>query len=279
MDIKIIKTTEDVKIEKAHDLDIGYDVYAQSVEWKEDYGAWIYDTGIKIDLPKNIVVDAVPNSGIYKRNGFQPGTPGIIDPGYHGTIKLIYKPLFPVEISESLTDFIDTISDIIDNKIGSNYDKCSLHIDADCITNVLDKYRKPPFEIGEKIGQLIFHETISPNLIEVKEFENEYSRGENGLGSLHKENKGKIKVNLKVFITEGCRACQIMLSIVNEFIFRNKDRFEFKLDITRNKIDCKVDNIEDFPTIIVKDEEFKEIFRIKGTCSVDELTNLLIKKC
>lgn len=279
MDIKIIKTTEDVKIEKAHDLDIGYDVYAQSVEWKEEYGAWVYDTGIKIDLPKDIVCNVVPNSGIYKRNGFQPGTPGIVDPGYQGSIKVIYKPLIPVEISESLTDFIDTISDIIDNKIGSNYDKCSLHIDADCITNVLDKYRKPPFEIGEKIGQLIFHETISPNLIEVKEFENESSRGENGLGSLHKENKGKIKVNLKVFITEGCRACQIMLSIVNEFIFRNKDRFEFKLDITRNKIDCKVDNIEDFPTIIVKDEEFKEIFRIKGTCSVDELTNLLIKKC
>jgi dUTPase len=279
MKIEIIKSNDNVVIEKAHSLDIGYDVYAQSVEWKEEYGAWIYDTGIRVDLPKDIVCNVVPNSGIYKRNGFLPNTPGIVDPGYQGTIKVIYKPLIPVEISERIANFANSITMLIDRKIDSEKDKCDLHIDCDCLILLIDKYRKPPFEIGEKIGQLIFNRTISPNFVEVDKFDTEYSRGENGLGSFHKENKEKIKANLKVFVTEGCHACQIMLSVINEFIFRNKDKFEFKLDIIKNTVESKVDNVTDFPTIILKDEEYKELFRIEGTCSVDELTKLLIKKC
>lgn len=265
MDIKIIKTSDLCKIEKAHTEDIGFDLFAIDCKYDKEHDVFIYDTGIKFDLPIGVMMNGYPNSGLYKHAGIMANHVSVIDPGYHGTVKVLYRPL----ISNKVLDLIDKLN---------NYGVQDYTL-QDEIEHDIDELRKPPFEIGEKICQVIFVNTIYPNFVEVDKFDTEYSRGENGLGSLHKENKGKIKVNLKVFITEGCRACQIMLSIVNEFIFRNKDKFEFKLDITRNKIDCKVDNIEDFPTIIVKDEEFKEIFRIKGTCSVDELTDLLIKKC
>ena len=272
MEIEIIKANDNVVIEKAHSLDIGYDVYAQSVEWKEEYGAWVYDTGIRVDLPKDIVCNVVPNSGVYKRNGFQPGTPGIVDPGYQGTIKVIYKPLIPVEISEGIANFANTITMLIDSKIDSERDKCDLHVDCDCLISLIDKYRKPPFEIGEKIGQLIFNRTISPDFKIVTEFSEKSERGERGLGSGHKStSNGNKEKRYKFLINtiDYCMACDITCNVIQRFI----SKYKIDADIAIQKdVVAKTDIA--YPICNIKDSQTGKITSFNGSISIKELLDI-----
>lgn len=96
---------------RAHDSDVGYDLTVCNICIKTFNGDCegivdhiIIDTGVAIQPPPGYHVEVVPNSRICKTGYIMPNSPGIIDPDYRGTIKIVLLPM-------ELTPF-DTAKDI-----------------------------------------------------------------------------------------------------------------------------------------------------------------------
>ena len=96
---------------RAHDSDVGYDLTICNIDIKTFNGDCkgivdhiIIDTGVAIQPPPGYHVEVVPNSRICKTCFIMPNSPGIIDPDYRGTIKIVLRPM-------ELTPF-DTAKDI-----------------------------------------------------------------------------------------------------------------------------------------------------------------------
>lgn len=91
----------------AHDSDVGYDLTVASAKIETNtrnhliLGRVIIDTGVAIEPPPGYHVEVVPNSRICKSGYIMPNSPGIIDPDYRGTIKVIYVPRALADMSEA----------------------------------------------------------------------------------------------------------------------------------------------------------------------------------
>ena len=108
MNASKIKLYEDATMPtRAHSDDVGYDltVAASRIETamrnKELSSRVIIDTGVAVEPPNGYHVEVVPNSRICKTGFAMPNSPGIIDPGYRGTIKLVYVPCALVKKDEA----------------------------------------------------------------------------------------------------------------------------------------------------------------------------------
>ena len=161
---------------------------------------------------------------------------------------------------------------LIDSKIDSEKDKCDLHVDADCLISLIDKYRKPPFEIGEKIGQLIFNRTISPDFKRVTEFSEKSERGEQGLGSGHKsvsnENKEK-RYKFLINTIDYCMACDITCNVIQRFI----SKYKIDADIAIEK-DVIQKSDTTYPICNIKDSQTGKITSFNGSISIKDLLNI-----
>lgn len=86
---------------RAHDSDVGYDLTICNIDIKKCISCdqvvdhIIIDTGVAIQPPPGYHVEVAPNSRICKSAyGFvMPNSPGIIDPDYRGTIKIVLRPM------------------------------------------------------------------------------------------------------------------------------------------------------------------------------------------
>ena len=93
---------------RAHDSDVGYDLTICDIGFKSIYDEddmpvdqIIIDTGVAIQPPPGYHVEVVPNSRICKRGFIMPNSPGIIDPDYRGTIKIVLRPIRPTTTLEA----------------------------------------------------------------------------------------------------------------------------------------------------------------------------------
>ena len=69
LEVKFKKLVETAKCPiKAHPTDAGADLTAVSREWDEEYGCWIYGTGIATEIPEGYVGLIFPRSSIRKYN-------------------------------------------------------------------------------------------------------------------------------------------------------------------------------------------------------------------
>lgn len=150
MEVKIKKLSKEAVIPKyAHDTDAGLDLTATSKEYKD--GVYVYGTGLAIEIPKGHVGLIFPRSSNYKQDLWLTNSVGVIDSGYRGEIKFMFKnvavnkTLSPGELNELKT-----------------------------------------WEIGDRIGQLIIMPYPSINLVEVLEL-SDSDRGDNGFGSSGKK--------------------------------------------------------------------------------------------
>ena len=71
--------------------DAGMDLTAISCTYDPDLDSYIYDTGIAIELPENHVGLIFPRSSIYKTPHMLANAVGVVDSGYRGSIKVIFK--------------------------------------------------------------------------------------------------------------------------------------------------------------------------------------------
>lgn len=95
---------------RAHADDVGYDVtiYDADIKTCDDIDerdplvdCIVIDTGVAIEPPAGYHVEVVPNSRICKSGFIMPNTPGIIDPGYRGTIKIVLRPIIPITFDDA----------------------------------------------------------------------------------------------------------------------------------------------------------------------------------
>lgn len=93
--------------QQAHSDDVGYDLTSAKVRIESKtcndmlIGRVIVDTGVAVEPPEGYHVEVVPNSRICKSDYLMPNSPGIIDPGYRGTIKLVYVPRVAGMVSDA----------------------------------------------------------------------------------------------------------------------------------------------------------------------------------
>ena len=130
---------------KAHPGDAGFDLIATYREWDELNKCYSYNTGISVEIPEGYVGLIYPRSSIYRTSFLLNNSVGVIDSGYRGEIKLIFKDLHEYQ-------------------------------------NVEDESLAVPYEIGAKIGQLVIMQLPKFILKEVDEL-SDSNRGTNGFGS------------------------------------------------------------------------------------------------
>lgn len=146
MEVKIKKLVKNAVIPKyAHSTDAGLDLTAISKENKN--GVYIYGTGLAIEIPEGYVGLIFPRSSNYKQDLWLTNCVGVIDSGYRGEIKFMFK-------------------DVLTNKI--------------IFPGEFDEHKT--WEIGDRVGQLIIIPYPSINLVEVDDL-SDSDRGKDGFGS------------------------------------------------------------------------------------------------
>lgn len=97
MKVKIKRLKADAVIPSyAKPGDAGMDLVAISCDYDIKTDSFIYGTGIAVEIPKGFVGLLFPRSSIYKTDGFMTNHVGVIDSGYRGEVKAIFKTRTPV---------------------------------------------------------------------------------------------------------------------------------------------------------------------------------------
>lgn len=92
MEVKIKRLSKDAVIPQyAYDDDAGLDLIATSYEYKSDIDCHVYGTGLAIEIPKGHVGLIYPRSSNRKTNAYMTNHVGIIDSGYRGEIMVSFK--------------------------------------------------------------------------------------------------------------------------------------------------------------------------------------------
>lgn len=139
----------------AHDGDAGMDLTAVSYEYNKEYDYWEYKTDLAIEIPAGYVGLIFPRSSNSKKDVYQVNSVGVGDSLYRGnyTIRFKYR------------------------------DKANKFINA--IKKLFGKEQKPPYEIGNRIGQIIILPYPHINFQIVDEL-TKTERGDGGYGSTGK---------------------------------------------------------------------------------------------
>jgi dUTP pyrophosphatase len=126
----------------------GWDVVATEMI-QDSRDLVIYKIGWAMQPPPNFKITLVPRSSITKTKWILQNSPGLGDADYMGEYQFRFRSL-----PTGVTKFIDYSFE----------------------------YAKPPFEIGERIGQIYLEEVIPIEFEEVEELSST-DRGEGGFGS------------------------------------------------------------------------------------------------
>lgn len=146
--------------------DAGYDLYATDVEYKEERGIYMYDTGVHVEIPKGHVGMIAPRSSVYKRGLMLANSMGVIDRGYRGEIKVLFVPIHRTRTKmpkgkNGVTDGV-SLSERRRGGVGHT-----------------------PYQISERIAQLLLMPISTPQPVQNNLSESE--RGEGGFGSTGNE--------------------------------------------------------------------------------------------
>lgn len=92
MNVKIKKIDPDAVIPKyAKPGDAGMDLVCTEVDLRADQGKIVYHTGLAMEIPPGHVGLLFPRSSVHKKSLSLANSVGVIDSGYRGEIKLIFK--------------------------------------------------------------------------------------------------------------------------------------------------------------------------------------------
>lgn len=98
---KLITNTLKIKIKKLIESaiiptyskpgDAGLDLTATSVEYDPETDSYTYGTGLAFEVPNDHFMMLVPRSSISKKHLFLSNSCGIVDSGYRGEVKFVFK--------------------------------------------------------------------------------------------------------------------------------------------------------------------------------------------
>lgn len=97
MEIKLKKLNPEASLPtKAHDIDACFDLVALTERLDVENRYLEYGTGLSISIPSGFCGKIYPRSSIRNKDLVLSNSCGIIDAGYLGEIKVIFKGLIPV---------------------------------------------------------------------------------------------------------------------------------------------------------------------------------------
>ncbi|MEK6254391.1 MAG: hypothetical protein N2B05_06845 [Gemmatimonadales bacterium] len=149
----------------AHPGDAGIDLIACEPAVLAPGDRALVSAGIRIALPEGLEAQVRPRSGQALKRGLTiPNSPGTIDPGYRGPVKVIL-----LNTASALCE-----ADLVDIPAG-----------VSVASRLADGIRSRTFRIerGERIAQIVFARFERPAIQVVESVSLETKRGEGGFGS------------------------------------------------------------------------------------------------
>lgn len=154
MEIKLLKLHPSaVTPTYAYEGDAGVDLTAVSCRYDKELDNYVYGTGIALAIEKGYVGKLYPRSSNRKTEAYMTNHVGVIDSGYRGEIMVTFK------YRDKQNWFVRQLSKVIP-----------------CLR------RKDPYEVGDKIAQLILERRFVFDFVEVDEL-SDSERGDKGHGS------------------------------------------------------------------------------------------------
>lgn len=170
----------EVKIKKLHkdavipfytkEGDMGMDLTAVDVEYNQEIDCYVYHTGLAFELPKGYGMLIFPRSSNRKTDVYMPNSVGILDEKYRDELLVCFKNRTSFKINSVLNKIKIALSNVC-NSMGIHFNFELSNIEA-------------PYEIGDRIAQIVILPYPYINFLEVDELSKD-SRG-GGFGSTGK---------------------------------------------------------------------------------------------
>jgi dUTPase len=161
--------------------DMAMDLKAISVEYNAEKDAYIYHTGLAFESPKNTGSFLFVRSSNSKTDCYLANHVGLADiAGYRGEIMLVFKNRTSFEVRKRVAQW----GWLLDNAISGNTQSYTQEQLAEGVVKAgeLDPMNYAPYEIGNKIAQMMVVEYKDVELIET-DWLSDSSRGETGFGA------------------------------------------------------------------------------------------------
>ena len=181
MEVKIKRLHPDAVIPKySKPGDAGMDLTATSMNFDDNTGCIIYGTGLAVEIPEGYVGLVFPRSSVYKTDLDLTNCVGVIDSGYRGEIKAVFKTR---QISIVPKKFLHKICCVFNNRFYMWYfEKFKKGVP---IVSTNHHANDSVYKIGDRIAQLIIMPYPKVKFIEFDELSST-ERGEGGYGSTGK---------------------------------------------------------------------------------------------
>lgn len=196
LEIKIKKLDERAVIPTyAHKGDVGMDMVAIDVEYDEKNDMYIYHTGLAFESDFNVAQFLFVRSSNCKTDAYLCNHVGIADSAiYRGEIQFRFKNRESIESlahREAMKQFIFSLNmtSRMDSTLNLNkHIELASEMYNDVEKDVKERAKKlefAPYEVGDKIGQMVFnfYPTVKLNVVEEL---SSTDRGEGGFGSTGK---------------------------------------------------------------------------------------------
>ena len=96
--LKFKKLVESAKVpNKATSGSNGFDLTATSKEWHDEFQAYVYGTGVAVEIPKGYVGLLFPRSSVRKYALAMANCVGVIDSDYRGEMMATFRPTNPYQ--------------------------------------------------------------------------------------------------------------------------------------------------------------------------------------
>lgn len=162
------------------------DVYAKSIEYDSDKDRFIIHTGLHFALPDEYEMELRPRSSNTKTDFYMPNSPGILDWGYRGELRVIFKNRTSRQLIRIISTFGNAFNDIVTRvKYENAYNSIMC---ARQEFNKLIKKEGCPYVKGDRVCQLLVRrrEKITWDEVETLEELGTSERGTCGFGSTGK---------------------------------------------------------------------------------------------
>jgi len=196
LEIKVKKLDERAVIPTyAHNGDVGMDMIAIDVEYDEKNDMYIYHTGLAFESDFNVGQFLFVRSSNCKTDAYLCNHVGIADSAiYRGEIQFRFKNRESIENlahREAMKQFIFSLNmtSRMDSTLNLNkHIELASEMYNDVEKDVKERAKKlefAPYEVGDKIGQMVFnfYPTVKLNVVEEL---SSTDRGEGGFGSTGK---------------------------------------------------------------------------------------------
>ena len=161
------------------------DIYATSIEYDEQYDLYKYHTGLSVETSEEYGILLFARSSNTKKDVYLPNSVGIVDSAiYRGEIMLMFKSrisLYERSNIIGLKAFMKALSSGLSAKEAEEKAEEAKHI----IQKMTKALEFAPYEIGDRIGQMVIIPRTIINAIQVDKL-SETIRGEGGFGSTGK---------------------------------------------------------------------------------------------